>query len=249
MFSFYLNHQCFPSAIQSQVKLLGFINLFASDTHLLLSVFLSSVNPEIEFISHPCLFCCSVTSYGINMKTRTIQWHFSSHMITTQIHIQLRFCFGSTQKTWFSYKKKNKKNMVIGCVLLKIITNSNLHLQQTVAVTVTVTWIQSDLLNREKGGKTKTILSLHVKLAWGRTDIYSICTQYVGLHYVHLYWNTEEEPDNLTDIKVYFSLSSANTQGTTQTVSYCFILHSPHRAFRHLCNLKNRPMKMFILLF
>ncbi len=53
MFSFDLTHQGLPSAIQSHVKLLGFINLLASDTHLLLSIILLSVNPEIEFMLHP----------------------------------------------------------------------------------------------------------------------------------------------------------------------------------------------------
>ncbi len=53
MFSFDLTYQGLPSAIQSHVNLLAFINLLASDTHLLLSIILLSVNPEIEFMLHP----------------------------------------------------------------------------------------------------------------------------------------------------------------------------------------------------
>ncbi len=65
MFSFYLNHQCFPSAIQSQVKLLGFINLFASDTHLLLSVFRKSLSVNPGLSSFHTLACSVVLLHHV----------------------------------------------------------------------------------------------------------------------------------------------------------------------------------------
>ncbi len=68
MFSFDLTHQCLSSAIQSHVKLLGFINLLASDTHLLLSIILLSVNPEIEFVTPLIVSFCYIMWYKYENK-------------------------------------------------------------------------------------------------------------------------------------------------------------------------------------